>query len=311
MRNPSLRQLEALSAVIETGTVSGAAEVLYISQPAASKLIRDIEADTGLELFERESGRLVPTGLGMQLYEEVDRVLGGVNQLGRAVKAIRRENRGQVLIGTMPGLSGPFLCRVLARFRIQYPEVYVAIEARSSQYLAEAVLQRRLDLAIIHSRSGRPSLQSEPLHNQPMVCILPKGHRLAALRELGPRDLSEEPFIAFTTSGLTRLKVDAVFKSEGVKPNIVIEATTAQNVSELVAAGFGVTVTDPLFIQTVSDRVEIRPFRPETTFEFKIVRPSRARNSTLANAFVRAAQEETLDSVAGRQRSPVETPGTA
>lgn len=79
MRNLSLRQLEALMAVVKAGTVSRAAEVLRISQPAASKLIQDLEADTSLHLFERESGRLVPTGRGMRLYEEVERILSSVH----------------------------------------------------------------------------------------------------------------------------------------------------------------------------------------------------------------------------------------
>lgn len=115
MKFPSLRQLEGLVAVIETGTVSAAANVLRISQPAVSKLIRDLEADTQLALFERESGRLLPTRRGMRLYEEVSRVFGGVNQLARAVEGIKREERGQLVIGVISGLSGPFMGRVLAR----------------------------------------------------------------------------------------------------------------------------------------------------------------------------------------------------
>lgn len=299
MRNPSLRQLEALVAVIEAGTVSAAADVLRISQPAASKLIRDLEADTGLALFQRDGGRLVSTALGMRLYEEVERILGGVNQLARAVEAIRREERGQILIGAMPGLSGPFLTGVLSRFRALHPDVYIEIETRSSQHLAEAVLLRRLDVAILGARGPHHSLQVEPLPGRPMVCALPKGHRLAAKDMLRPGDLAGEPFIAFGTSGLTRHKVDTAFESEGVRPNTVIEASTALNVGEFVAAGFGVTVADPLFIQAVAHRVEVRPFRPEITFEFEIVRSIRARNSALVAAFVRAVHEEAEISLTG------------
>ena len=286
MRDPSLRQLEALVAVVEAGTVSRAAEMLHISQPAASKLIQDLEADTGLQLFERESGRLVPTSLGMRLYEEVERIFGGVHQLARVVDALRRETHGHLVIGTMPALSGPFMGRVLASFRLRHPEVFVSIEARSSQFLTDAVLLRRLDVALVASRLEHPSMLVEPLKSPPAVAVLPLGHKLSAKPELSPEDLMGEPFIAFSPSGLTRSKVDAVFEAQGLQPNIVIEATTAPNVAEFVAAGLGVTVADPLSMEFVAGRVVVRPFRPTLFIESQIIRPVRARNSNLVADFV-------------------------
>lgn len=291
MRNPSLRQLEALMAVIEAGTVSGAADMLRISQPAASKLIRDLEADTGLELFERESGRLVPTGRGMRLYEEVERIFGGVNQLARAVDAIRREERGQIVVGVMPGLSGPFMARAVAAFRRRHPDVFVQMEARSSQYLAEAVLLRRLDLAVIITGLDHPSLDADPLRSIPIVCALPRGHALTRLETVTAQDIGDAPFISFSATSTTRRKVEAVFEAAGLRLNVAIEANTAPNVAEFVAAGFGLTLALPIFLQTVADRIETRPFLPEIGESFTIVRPRRARNSALVTSFVEAIHE--------------------
>ncbi|CVI64205.1 LysR substrate-binding domain-containing protein (plasmid) [Agrobacterium leguminum] len=286
MREPSLRQLEALMAVIEAGTVSRAAEVLRISQPAASKLIQDLEADTGLQLFERESGRLVPTGRGMRLYEEVERVFGGVHQLARAVDAIRREEHGHLLIGAMPALSGPFITRVIAGFRRRHPEVFISIEARSSQFLTEAVLLRRLDLALVISGLEHSSVQVDRVSSPSAVVALPQGHSLSEKSELSPMDLREEPFIAYAPTGTMRRKVDAAFEKFGLKPNIVIEATTAPNVAEMVAAGLGVTVADPLALEHVAGRITSRPFSPVIDFDYVLIRPVRARNSNLVADFV-------------------------
>lgn len=294
MRNPSLRQLEALMAVVEAGTVSRAADVLGISQPAASKLIQDLEADTGLELFERESGRLVPTGRGMRLYEEVERIFGGVHQLARAVDAIRREEHGHLFVASMPALSGPFLSRVLLNFRRRHPNVFVSVETRSSQYLVEAILLRRLDAALVISGPEHPSVCAEPLISPPAVVILPLGHHLAAKREISPQDLDGEPFVAFGQSGMTRRKVDALFNAEGLRPNIVIEATGAPNVSELVAAGLGVTIADPLSLEFVAGRVAVRRLTPELRIDNQILRPIRARNSALVMDFIEEARAAAL-----------------
>lgn len=286
MRSPSLRQFEALMAVIEAGTVSAAADVLRVSQPAVSKLIRDLEADTGLELFERESGRLVPTGRGMRLYEEVERILGGVNQLGRAVEDIRREDRGQIVVGVLPGLSGSFMGRVLADFRNSHPDVYVQIEARSSLYLAEVIMLRRLDLALVISGLDHASLDVEKLPGEAMVCVMPKGHPLARRKSVRARDIGTFPFVGFGETSQTRRRIEAAFEAVGQPLNTVIDGNTAQNVAEFVARGFGLTITMPMFMESVADRVEMRPFLPRLEEQFTVLRPRRARNSTLVNSFV-------------------------
>ena len=80
VRQLNLRQVEAFKAVIEYGTVSRAAEMMNVSQPATSKLIAHLEEDTGLRLFDRVKGRLVPTRHGMRLFEEIDRIFAGVRK---------------------------------------------------------------------------------------------------------------------------------------------------------------------------------------------------------------------------------------
>lgn len=299
MRTPSLRQIEAFMAFIEAGTVGGAAELLRISQPAASKLLIHLEDDTGLTLFERDSGRLVVTDRGMRLYQEIDRIFSGVHQVERAVEAIRREDRGQLHVGIMPGLSGPFIRRAMTGFLARHPNVYVSIHARSSQIVADWLVRRQLDVGIISSRIEHPGLTTEPLIRRPLVCLLPPGHRLAEKEVVTPTDLAEEPFIAFTPESHTRVRVDEAFKSYGVKPNIVIDATTAPNVCEFVAAGLGVTLVHPLLADSVRGRVLSRQFQPLTPFDFLLCRPRDARNRALIDAFIeetrKAASETALE----------------
>ena len=92
-RRITLRQVEAFKAVIEHGTVSRAAEIMHVSQPAMSKLIAHLEEDTGLTLFDRLKGRLAPTQRGMRLYEEIDRIFAGLRQVENAIDTIRRDQQ--------------------------------------------------------------------------------------------------------------------------------------------------------------------------------------------------------------------------
>src|SRR3546814_162603 len=204
VRTPNLRQIEAFKAVIETGTVSRAAELLRSSQPAASKLLTHLEEDTGLQLFDRRRGRLVPTERGMRLYEEIDRIFAGVKQVERAVESIRREEHDRLLIGVMPGLAGPFISRAVVGFLKRHPKAYVSVAARSSQFVADWLLARQLDVGIISMRIDHRHFEAEPLISLPLVCVMPIGHRLAKKKRITPRDLVKEDFIAFGEGSHTR-----------------------------------------------------------------------------------------------------------
>ena len=290
-RAPNLRQIEAFKAVIETGTVSRAAQTLHISQPAASKLLAHLEADIGLQLFERERGKLRPTERGIRLYEEVDRIFAGLRQIERAVESIRREEQGQLTIGIMPGLSGPFICEVVKRFLDKFPNVYVSLTARSSQFIVDWMSTRQLDLGIVTTRVENGHLETESLMNHPLVCVLPLGHRLARKSRVTLEDIADEPFVSFAPGSYTRIRLDEIFAEKGLKPNVVLDATTAPNVCELVAAGIGVTLEHPLLVQSVRGRVAVRPFEPARHFDFLMCRPRSGRNRKLVDAFMQETRE--------------------
>src|SRR3546814_7426054 len=123
----------------KAGTVGRAADMLHGSQPAISKLLAHFEEDTGRRLFERTRGRLVPTEAARRLYEEIDRIFAGVQQIERTVELIRREEQGQLVIGVMPALAGSFLREVVKLFLKAHPGVYLTIVARHSHFIADRI----------------------------------------------------------------------------------------------------------------------------------------------------------------------------
>lgn len=297
MRLPSLRQIEAFMAFIEAGTVRRAADALNISQPAASKLLSTLEDDSGLQLFERSGRRLALTQQGMRLYEEIERVFAGVHQIGRAIELIRREERGQLSVGIMPGFSGPLIRRTVKGFLGRYPDVHVSVLEHSSQFLADWLVQRQLDVGVLSVYMERDDLITEQFGIYPLVCVLPRGHRLAGRSVLTPLDLKDEPFVAIAPSPGRQL-TDAAFQSYGITPHVVLDATTSRNVCEFVAAGMGVTVHHPLFVAPVRGEVELVRFEPTTPSGFLVARPRDGRNAILVDAFVEEAKKAASDSMA-------------
>lgn len=289
-RQPTLRQIEVFKAVIETGTVSRAAETLHMSQPAASKQLTNLEADTGIDLFERRRGLLIPTERGQRFYEEIDRIFSGLDQIAMAVDNLRNEEHGRLTIGVLPALSGRFIAAAIRNFAQKQPDVFISLHARSSQFLIDWMRSGKVDVCVVTGRIDDPHIQVEPILTMPMHCMLPLDHPLVNKASISIADIADESLIAFMHSSYSRLRLERAFEAENHVPKIVTEATTAQNVCELVAAGMGVALVHPVYAETVEGRVAMRPFVPSTVLDFQLCRLRHGRNRGLVTAFVDSAR---------------------
>lgn len=286
----NLRQIEAFKAVVEHGTVSQAAEVLGVSQPAVSKLLAHLEATTGLTLFDRVRGKLACTQHGMRLYEEIDRTFSGLRQLERAVESLRRDKQRSLNVGVLPALSGSFIRRVTSEFLAEHPDVRVSIRTRGSQFLAEWLAGRQIDVALLGSRVDNPYIDREPLFEYPLICALPVNHELTRKRIIRPGDLSGVPFVGFSTDSQTHGLVMKAFESVGAELNVVLTTDTAPTVCEFVAAGQGVSLIHPLFANGMQNRLVLRRFAPELQFHFQLCRAQASRNAALVESFIQHAR---------------------
>lgn len=299
-RSLNLRQVEIFKAVIEQGTVSRAAETAFISQPAASKLLVQLEADHGLKLFDRHKGRLVPTAQALRLYEEIDRIFAGVRQVESAIAFIKREEQSRLFVGVIPALAGAFIQKATMKFLGQNPDVYCSIESLSSQWIAEYILNRKLDIGLVSSRVDNPYLVTEPVLEHNLICIMPPGHPLSAQDIIRPEHLDGTPFISFQPGSYTGQKIEKIFDSYDINPNVVLTAAASPTVCEFVAGGLGISLVHPLFVAGMGGRIVTRPFEPGTPFDFLLCYLRDARSAHLISKFVaetRAVAGQQIDEV--------------
>ena len=294
-RQINLRQIEAFKAVIEYGTVSRGAEVLNISQPAMSKLIAHLEADTGLNLFDRLKGRLAPTDRAMRLYDEVGRIFAGVRQVENAVEAIRREEQGRLSIGVIPAFAGTFLRHATMRFLDRHPNVFCSVQAVSSQWIVDRLIARELDVGLVGPAVVNPYVTLEPLMQHPLVCIMEKSHPLAAKRKITPADLHQTRFVGLHTDTYVGRLADDLFDKEGVEPDVVMVADTMPIQCEFAAAGLGVSLVHPLVASGLQKELAIRRFEPEILYNFQLCRSADNRNAQLVEAFAQDLRDAASD----------------
>src|SRR5450631_2718550 len=294
-RHINLHQVEAFKAVIENGTVSRAAQILHVSQPAMSKLIAHLEFDTGLKLFDRHKGRLAPTANGMRLYSEIDRIFAGLRQVDNAVDAIRREEQGRISIGVLPALAGSFIQRATIAFLKGRPNVFCSIQSRSSWGIVDWVVARKFDIGLVDGGFKNPYVTLEPLMEQPMVCVMPVDHPLSAKSTIEPRDLDQLPFVSFPPDSDTGHRIGTLFEAHAIKPQIVLVANFVLTVCEFVAAGLGVSLVHPVLASGVPHRLAIRRFKPDVSDSVVLCRSADSRNAELVDIFAQKLRETAED----------------
>lgn len=284
-RRLTLRQVEAFKAVIENGSISSAAQMIHISQPAMSKLIAHFEEDTGLKLFERLKNRLAPTACGMRLYNEIDRIFAGVRQIENAAEAIRRQEYGQLGIGVLPALSGSFIQRATMNFLKDRRDVFCVVQSLTSEAIVHRMIAGKLDVGVIGGGFDNPRFTFEPLIEHPLVCIAPLSHPLAAKNVIVPSDLNHIPFVSFEPDTYVGRLVEEMFETSAVKAELVLFANMAPTLCEFVAAGLGVSLVHPLMISGFEDKLAVRRFEPEIPYKFHLCYRTDGKSAQLIEAF--------------------------
>ncbi|MEP4646143.1 MAG: LysR family transcriptional regulator [Lentilitoribacter sp.] len=292
MRQPTLKQIQAFKAFVETGTVVKAADLLFVSQPAVSKLLTHLEEDTGLHLLDRGHGKMNITERGMRLYEEIDRIFSGVDQISQAIETIRQEDRGHLNIGVMPAIPSRLLAQVTKRFTESYPDVYLSMEIRSSEFIVDGVLARKFDFGIVLKPLTHDQFSMTVLDETPFIAIVPPDHKFACKTSLTYKDLCDEPFISFAEGSLSRHVLDKTIQAKKMELNTILEASTANTILEMVAAGIGISVLHPISISSDLHGVKIIPLREQLSLPVHVVRAVKSRRDKIIDAFLGLLKEE-------------------
>jgi DNA-binding transcriptional LysR family regulator len=287
------RQLEAFRAVVEDGTVSGAARRLRVSQPAVSKLIAALERGTGLQLFRRERQRLVATAEASLLYEETDRLFMGIERIALAASEIRSLRAGKLTVVGLPALGLRVLPRLIARFVADKPEANVTLQVQPSPRVIDWVTAQQVDLGISILPVDHPAVRVEPLASVAAVCVLPRGHRLARRKLIRPADLRGEMFVSLASDDRARHMIDRAFDAVGVARQLRLETHLSELACRLVESGAGVSIVDPFTaVEFAEDGLVMRPFQPRIQFQIHLLFPAFRPRSLLLDGFVQALRDE-------------------
>jgi DNA-binding transcriptional LysR family regulator len=239
-----LRQIEVLYAVLSTGSVTAAANVLHLSQPAVSKILRQAERQLGFQLFAHKANRLCATEEALALYREIEKIFPRIDAVQRLAEHLRQGADKTLRIVALPSLAQTLLPAALAAFRSTRPTLDIELHTRHTQELVNSLMLRDTDLGFDFGGFDHPAVECRTLLATEYVCAAPVGW-FDPGRVLTAGDLSTKPRIRMTfADALTRRLTERNTRSFGEIPSS-LAAQSYHAALEMVGRGLGFALIDP------------------------------------------------------------------
>lgn len=280
----SLPEYQALRAVMESGTTARAATRLGLSQSAISRSITSLEARTGRILFERDGGRLVPTGEAVQLNHRLDPLFEALDR----IDGPPARGRESLRITAPPTYAHRFLVAHIASFLKANPNYFISLEVSPSDEVIRGILEDRFDLGLTGVELSRDGVRLTPYRTACAVCVMPQDHPLAAKPEIRPEDLDGQNIIALTHRHARRAQLDKVLLAHRSRPQVVAEVSTSFAAVDLAREGLGLAVVNPFPVYHYRHNdMAFRRFDCEISYRSYFVTQDSRPLPAIARAFMR------------------------
>lgn len=260
--NVTVRQLRAFVAVAQLGGFSAAAVRLHLTQSALSMLVRALEEELGVSLFQRTTRSVKLTDSGRDFLPLADKMLVDLHKAVAITRSRAEQARGRIVIAVTPMFASTVLPAVLTRYRTDHPDVLVVLrdDAAPSE-IRRLVQDGQVDIGIGPlERAQRGLFVVDVLMDDELMLACPEGHRLARHDSVPWRELVDVPMIGFASDNALQALVDSSMAAAGVRLRAQYEVASISTAAALVDAGLGVSVL-PSYARQLRrrERIQYRP----------------------------------------------------
>lgn len=290
------RRLQVFHAVAKHLSFTKAAEALFMTQPAVTFQIRQLEEHFNTRLFDRAHGRITLTAAGQIALEYAEKILGMSAELDTRLKEMSGQVEGPLLTGASMTIAEYLLPQVLGEFKSRYPGVVPRLFVANSEAVQARIAERSLDLGFIEGESHLPSLVTDIICDDELQVICAPSHPLAKLEAVPAKALAEHAYISREPGSGTREVIDHYLQKAGMAPDtlqLVMELGSPEALKGLVATGLGFAIMSRATAakETRLGRLVSVPLAPRLTRHFSVVYPKERFHSRLVNSFVQFAKE--------------------
>jgi len=290
------RRLQVFHAVAKHLSFTKAAETLFMTQPAVTFQVKQLEEHLSTRLFDRAQGRIALTPSGQIAFEYAERILGLSEELDRRLKEMSGQASGPLLIGASMTIGEYVLPQLIGKFKARFPAVAPTLFVGNSEAVQDRVAERTLDLGFIEGDSHLSSLNSEVCCEDELQVVCAPSHPLAGASVALPAELTQYPYINREPGSGTRAVIDHYLQKAGVAPdslNIVVELGSPEAIKGLVATGMGFAIMSRVIVAKelqLGQLVQI-PLRPRLLRNFSVVYAKERFHSRLVAGFLAFAKD--------------------
>ena len=294
-----LRHIEVFNAVMLTGSVSGAARLINVTQPAVSRILQHAELQLGFALFQRAKGRLLPTPEALSLYPHIERLFAQLDDVQRLAANLKAGDSAKELrILTVLALSYEILPHAIKLFRVKHPDVSISIKALHSPQIVAALVLQEADVGFLFSPAVHSALAQEHLADGRMVCIAPKGMLVSRFLKRGNITLTElakvkdVPVIGLDALDPVGRVLSQASREAGISLKFNITVQTYHSALALAHHGLGVALIDSCTAASADKSlVDVLDLEPLLPVPIKALLPAGKPGSVVVRAFVKCFEQ--------------------
>lgn len=238
----NLNQLRVFYEAAKSGSFTGAAKNLFITQPAVTAQMKAFEDQCSLKLFKKKGRKLFLTDEGHTLYEYARKIFEYETEIEGVIEDMRALKRGILRLGTSKAYARYIMPFLISGFREAFPQIKVYLDEGSSRDMARSLLSLKNEVAVIAKVDEDPALTYLPFSQEELLLILPLNHPLSGRKSIAPEDLVKEPLIMKESGSGTRKRVNELFDRRKLTPNVLMETSNTEFIKQLVQRGEGLSL---------------------------------------------------------------------
>jgi DNA-binding transcriptional LysR family regulator len=238
----SLNSLLVFHEVAKHRSFSKAAEELFISQPAVTKHIKELERKVGMGLIQRRRGGFALTEVGKILFKYTHKISSHLMDIENLLEDLKKDHQGILKIGTTESYSKGLMPKLLSGFQASCPFMKIALDVGNSEEIEKSLLVYKNDLVLIAVTKKTSRFESIPFLKEELVLIVSPNHPLVKRKTVSLKGLGRYPLIIRAKGSTTRRIILQAFKEVGIHPSLLIEAGSSEFIKQWVSEGKGVSI---------------------------------------------------------------------
>ena len=295
--NISLNSFFVFHEVVKFRSFSRAAEELFVSQPAVSKHIRQLEQKIGLGLIRRRRGKFDLTETGEILFKHTHKICSNLLEIENALSILKKDHHGVLKIGTTESYSKCLMPKLLSGFQTSHPSIKITLEVGNSEEIQKSLLDYKNDLGLIGLVKASSRFEAVPFLREELIIIVSPKHPLGKRKTVSLKEIEGYPFIIRAKGSTTRRILSQAFEELDIHPSLLIEAGSSEFIKQWVSEGEGVSVIVKRLGEDEERRgmIKMIPLLEKLYFEVAVLYLKEERANPAIKAFIRYMENKRRD----------------